>query len=435
MVMGDTVQRPGGDAAVVRVHGTEPRPGAHHRLHARATASPIPSRAARQAVAEAWRNLVAVGARPLAITNCLNFGNPERPRGHGPARRLHRGHGRGLPGARLPGRLRQRLALQRDRRQRDPADAQCRRPRPDRATSDRMVGIALGRSPASSWSCWASAWAGSAARSTGADRWAATTAPPPPVDLGAERRTGEFVLRPDRARAGSAPATTSRDGGLAVAAGRDVPGRAASAPRSSRRPRSRAHAAGGSARTRAATCWRCAAAMTADAAGAAAAAGCIARVVGRSGGDALITRAASPHIDGRAAGGARGLAAGLHGGRGELSEDHADHADERRRDRAADQAEPARRRGADRGSGRRRRSLPRPHRLRAASAASRGCSSTSSSTRRWRAHGRRAACAGPDHVAPRTEPTRQGTDRIDDERSRSTTASSSRSTATTSCST
>ena len=33
----------------------------------------------RQAVAEAWRNLVAVGARPLAITNCLNFGNPERP--------------------------------------------------------------------------------------------------------------------------------------------------------------------------------------------------------------------------------------------------------------------------------------------------------------------------------------------------------------------
>jgi phosphoribosylformylglycinamidine (FGAM) synthase-like enzyme len=33
----------------------------------------------RQAVAEAWRNLVATGARPLAITNCLNFGNPERP--------------------------------------------------------------------------------------------------------------------------------------------------------------------------------------------------------------------------------------------------------------------------------------------------------------------------------------------------------------------
>ena len=54
---------------------------------------------------------------------------------HGPARRLHRGHGRGLPGARLPGRVRQRLALQRDRRQRDPAHAQCRRPRRDRPIS------------------------------------------------------------------------------------------------------------------------------------------------------------------------------------------------------------------------------------------------------------------------------------------------------------
>ena len=45
----------------------------------RATALPIPRMGGTQAVAEAWRNLVAVGARPLAITNCLNFGNPERP--------------------------------------------------------------------------------------------------------------------------------------------------------------------------------------------------------------------------------------------------------------------------------------------------------------------------------------------------------------------
>src|SRR4029453_3962514 len=33
----------------------------------------------KQAIAEAYRNLCAVGARPLAVTNCLNFGNPQRP--------------------------------------------------------------------------------------------------------------------------------------------------------------------------------------------------------------------------------------------------------------------------------------------------------------------------------------------------------------------
>ena len=77
MVMGDTVQRPGGDAAVVRVHGTA------KGLAMTADCTPRyceadPEIGARQAVAEAWRNLTATGARPLAITDCLNFGNPER---------------------------------------------------------------------------------------------------------------------------------------------------------------------------------------------------------------------------------------------------------------------------------------------------------------------------------------------------------------------
>jgi phosphoribosylformylglycinamidine synthase len=78
MVMADTVQRPGGDAAVVRVHGT--RKG----LALTTDCTPRyceadPRMGGRQAVAEAWRNLTAVGARPLAITDCLNFGSPERP--------------------------------------------------------------------------------------------------------------------------------------------------------------------------------------------------------------------------------------------------------------------------------------------------------------------------------------------------------------------
>jgi phosphoribosylformylglycinamidine synthase len=74
----DTIQTPGGDAAVVRVHGSK------KALAMTADVTPRycfadPVEGGKQAVAEAYRNLSAVGARPLAITNCLNFGNPQRP--------------------------------------------------------------------------------------------------------------------------------------------------------------------------------------------------------------------------------------------------------------------------------------------------------------------------------------------------------------------
>jgi phosphoribosylformylglycinamidine synthase len=77
-VGGDTVQRPGGDAAVVRVHGS------NKALAITTDCTPRycyadPVEGGKQAVAEAYRNLCAVGAKPLAITNCLNFGNPQRP--------------------------------------------------------------------------------------------------------------------------------------------------------------------------------------------------------------------------------------------------------------------------------------------------------------------------------------------------------------------
>ncbi len=45
----------------------------------RAIAAPIRSRGGKQAVAEAWRNLTAVGALPLAVTDNLNYGNPQKP--------------------------------------------------------------------------------------------------------------------------------------------------------------------------------------------------------------------------------------------------------------------------------------------------------------------------------------------------------------------
>ncbi len=73
----DTLQT-GGDAAVVRVHGTR------KALAMTTDCTPRycyadPYEGGKQAVAEAYRNLCAVGARPLAITNCLNFANPQRP--------------------------------------------------------------------------------------------------------------------------------------------------------------------------------------------------------------------------------------------------------------------------------------------------------------------------------------------------------------------
>jgi phosphoribosylformylglycinamidine synthase len=77
-VMADTVQPPGGDAAVVRVHGTKKALAITTDVTPRYCKAD-PFEGAKQAVAEAWRNLTAVGATPLAVTDNLNFGNPERP--------------------------------------------------------------------------------------------------------------------------------------------------------------------------------------------------------------------------------------------------------------------------------------------------------------------------------------------------------------------
>jgi phosphoribosylformylglycinamidine synthase subunit PurL len=77
MVGADTVQRPGGDAAVVRVHGTRKGLAIATDCNPRyCFADPVEG--GRQAIAETWRNLTAVGAQPLAATDCMNFGNPQR---------------------------------------------------------------------------------------------------------------------------------------------------------------------------------------------------------------------------------------------------------------------------------------------------------------------------------------------------------------------
>ncbi len=76
-VMGDSIQKPGGNAGIVRIHGTNKGvaltvdSSAHYCLANAITGGKL-------VVCEAWRNLISVGSNPIAITNCLNFGNPEK---------------------------------------------------------------------------------------------------------------------------------------------------------------------------------------------------------------------------------------------------------------------------------------------------------------------------------------------------------------------
>ena len=81
-VMGDTIQKPGGDSGVVRVHGT------NKGVAATVDSSAVycwahPLTGGKQVVCESFRNLISVGAKPVAITNCLNFGSPENEKNMG----------------------------------------------------------------------------------------------------------------------------------------------------------------------------------------------------------------------------------------------------------------------------------------------------------------------------------------------------------------
>src|SRR5882672_10910751 len=78
VILGNTVQRPGGDAAVVRVNDGPKALALTVDVTPRYCEAD-PYEGGKQAVAEAWRNITAVGGKPLAITHNLNFGNPEKP--------------------------------------------------------------------------------------------------------------------------------------------------------------------------------------------------------------------------------------------------------------------------------------------------------------------------------------------------------------------
>jgi phosphoribosylformylglycinamidine synthase len=212
-VMGDTVQRPGGDAAVVRVHGTAKGLALTTDCTPRYCAAD-PRMGGRQAVAEAWRNLVAVGARPLAITNCLNFGNPERPAVMGQIVGCIKGMAEACRALDFPV-VSGNVSLYNE------TDGNAILPTPNVggvgviADLGRMVGagltseglalVLLGRSRGwLSRSIYAAVIEGS------------EDGPPPPVDLETERRTGELVLAQIEAGVVRGCHDLS-DGGLAVA--------------------------------------------------------------------------------------------------------------------------------------------------------------------------------------------------------------------------
>ena len=78
MVMADTVKRPGFGAGIVRVHGTNKALAFTSHVNPRYCKAD-PFEGGKQAVAEAYRNLISVGSKPLGATDNLNFGNPEKP--------------------------------------------------------------------------------------------------------------------------------------------------------------------------------------------------------------------------------------------------------------------------------------------------------------------------------------------------------------------
>ena len=79
VVMCDTIQKSGGDSAVIRIHKKNKAIAISVDSSANYCKAD-PKTGGKQIVCENWRNLISVGAKPLAITNCLNFGNPEKPK-------------------------------------------------------------------------------------------------------------------------------------------------------------------------------------------------------------------------------------------------------------------------------------------------------------------------------------------------------------------
>jgi phosphoribosylformylglycinamidine synthase len=215
----DTVQRPGGDAAVVRAHGSK------KALAITTDCTPRycyadPYEGGKQAVAEAYRNLCAVGAKPLAITNCLNFGNPQRPEIMGQLVGCIEGMAEACRSLDFPV-VSGNVSLYNETKNEDGTSLAIL-PTPaiggvgllDDWTKSATIGF---KAEGEAIILVVSTFPGHMGQSL----WlreilGRAEGPPPPVDLGGERKTGEFVRRLIAEDAATAVHDIS-DGGLAVA--------------------------------------------------------------------------------------------------------------------------------------------------------------------------------------------------------------------------
>ncbi|MDA9090165.1 phosphoribosylformylglycinamidine synthase subunit PurL [Pelagibacteraceae bacterium] len=78
MVMNDTVLRSGSDSAIIRIHNKNKAIAVTVDSSANYSYA-HPATGGKQIICESWRNLISAGSKPIAVTNCLNFGNPENP--------------------------------------------------------------------------------------------------------------------------------------------------------------------------------------------------------------------------------------------------------------------------------------------------------------------------------------------------------------------
>ena len=202
----DTVQRPGGDAAVVRVHGSKKALAITTDCTPRyCYADPVEG--GKQAVAEAYRNLCAVGAKPLAITNCLNFGNPQRPEIMGQFVGCVEGMAEACRALDFPV-VSGNVSLYNETKNedgsqpRDPADAGDRRRRTARGLGEVGDDRLQGRGRAAHPDRRDHDQATSASRSGSTCCHGRRDGPPPPVDLDVERRAGELIRELIDARLG-----------------------------------------------------------------------------------------------------------------------------------------------------------------------------------------------------------------------------------------
>jgi phosphoribosylformylglycinamidine synthase len=207
----DTVRGPGLGAGVVRVHGTDKALAFTSDVTPRYVAA-NPERGGAQAVAEAWRNLVATGATPLAATDNLNFGNPERPEIMGQLVGAIRGIGAACRALDFPI-VSGNVSLYNE------TDGQAILPTPTIGgvgLLDRLCDLIPTAAAEGDLALLVGATAGHLGRSALlAEVFNRDEGDAPPVDLEAERRNGRFLL--DN-RALIRAATDLSDGGLAMAA-------------------------------------------------------------------------------------------------------------------------------------------------------------------------------------------------------------------------